>query len=101
MIGSGAQRARNNNPNYYNNLLEYSTKVHCISEVQIDLDVKRTYPDNPICITDSFSKQLKNVLLCYAIRNSSIGYCQGMNFIVGRLLLAINDEVYYKVNNAF
>lgn len=93
MISSRAQSAKNNNPNYYKDILKYSTKVHSISEVQIDLDVKRTYPDNPICTTDTFSKKLKNVLLCYAIRNSSIGYCQGMNFIVGRLLLTIDNEV--------
>ena len=30
--------------------------------------------------------------MCYSIRNTSIGYCQGMNFIVGRLLLIIDNE---------
>ena len=40
----------------------------------------------------SFLTKLKNILICYSIRNSSIGYCQGMNFIVGRLLLIMDNE---------
>jgi hypothetical protein len=35
---------------------------------------------------------LKNVLLAYSRRNISIGYCQGFNFIVGRLLKVFNNE---------
>jgi len=40
----------------------------------------------------SFLEKLKNILVCYSIRNTSIGYCQGMNFIVCRLLLIMNNE---------
>ena len=40
----------------------------------------------------SFLEKLKNILLCYSIRNTSIGYCQGMNFIVCRLLLIMDNE---------
>ena len=40
----------------------------------------------------TFLTKLKNILMCYAIRNTSIGYCQGMNFIVGRLLLIMDNE---------
>ena len=32
-------------------------------------------------------KGLKNVLYTYAIRNPSLLYCQGMNYIVGFLLI--------------
>ena len=39
-----------------------------------------------------FLSKLKNILICYAIRNTSIGYCQGMNFIVCRLLLIMGNE---------
>ena len=41
---------------------------------------------------NSFLEKLKNILICYSIRNTSIGYCQGMNFIVGRLLLIMDNE---------
>jgi len=40
----------------------------------------------------NFLEKLKNILICYSIRNTSIGYCQGMNFIVGRLLLIMDNE---------
>ena len=36
---------------------------------------------------------LSNVLICYSIRNSSIGYCQGFNFIALRLLKVTKSEV--------
>ena len=39
-----------------------------------------------------FIEKLKNILNCYSIRNSTIGYLQGMNFIVGRILLIIENE---------
>ena len=41
---------------------------------------------------NNFLEKLKNILICYSIRNTSIGYCQGMNFIVGRLLLIMDNE---------
>ena len=43
-------------------------------------------------MTESFLEQLKNILVCYSIRNTSVGYCQGMNFIGGRLLLIMGSE---------
>jgi len=36
---------------------------------------------------------MKNILLAYSRRNISIGYCQGFNFIVGRLLKIFEKEV--------
>ena len=39
-----------------------------------------------------FLDKLKNILMCYSIRNTTVGYCQGMNFIVGRLLLIMDNE---------
>jgi hypothetical protein len=40
----------------------------------------------------NFLDKLKNILMCYSIRNTTVGYCQGMNFIVGRLLLIMDNE---------
>lgn len=39
-----------------------------------------------------FIQKMRNILLCYSTRNTTIGYCQGMNFIVARLLLIMEDE---------
>jgi hypothetical protein len=35
---------------------------------------------------------LKNVLYTYVKRNPTIGYCQGLNFIVGRMIQYMNEE---------
>ena len=37
-------------------------------------------------------KALQRILLAYAWRNPSVGYCQGMNFIAGSLLLFMDEE---------
>jgi hypothetical protein len=81
-----------NNTGYYNKLLQYSKTIPCPSEKQIILDLRRTFPEEKDCMTDSFLEKLKNVLICYSIRNTSVGYCQGMNFIGGRLLLIMGNE---------
>jgi hypothetical protein len=41
---------------------------------------------------NTFLEKLKNILICYSTRNTSVGYCQGMNFIGGRLLLIMGNE---------
>jgi len=38
-------------------------------------------------------KILKNVLIAYSRRNTAIGYVQGFNFIAGRIIQIVNDEV--------
>ena len=56
------------------------------------MDIQRTFPDEKLCMEKPFLSKLKNILMCYSIRNTSIGYCQGMNFIVCRLLLIMDNE---------
>ena len=77
------------NPLYYDNLLKLSKEVPTSYENQIDKDIKRTsaksLDENP-----ELKTKMKNVLMCYSIRNSSIGYCQGFNFLVLRLLEVLN-----------
>jgi hypothetical protein len=43
-------------------------------------------------MSEKFLEKLKNILVCYSIRNTTVGYCQGMNFIGGRLLLIMGNE---------
>ena len=56
------------------------------------MDLKRTFPDEKECMKENFLEKLKNILICYSTRNTSVGYCQGMNFIGGRLLLIMGNE---------
>ena len=81
-----------NNDDYYQKLLKFSQEVKCPSSIQIDLDLRRTFPNEEQVMNDKFQESLKNVLLCYSTRNSSVGYCQGMNFVVSRLLLIMGNE---------
>jgi hypothetical protein len=92
LLCSGAKKEIENNKNYYKNLLELSKKIPCVYESQILKDVPRTRSEllkkNP-----SFKEKMKNILVCYSIRNNSIGYCQGFNFIIIRLLEVLQNEV--------
>ena len=92
MIGSGAKREMDNNRNYYKILLENTKNIPSPSENQIELDLKRTFPNEEKCMNEHFLQRMKNILLCYSTRNTTVGYCQGMNFLVARLLLIMDDE---------
>lgn len=56
---------------------------------QIEIDISRTFPD-----LKSFSEvpqqKLLRVLNAFAAHNPDVGYCQGMNFVVGLLLIVSN-----------
>ena len=92
LLCSGAKKEIINNKNYYKNLLELSKKIPCFYEAQILKDIPRTKPEIlkqfPI-----FKEKMRNILVCYSLRNNSIGYCQGFNFIVIRLLEVLQNEV--------
>ena len=82
------------NKNYYNNLLNnYPKNIPSIFESQIDLDLGRTYPSDPYFKDKENIKKLKNVLIAITRRESTIGYCQGFNFIVGKILKICENEV--------
>ncbi|XP_074243516.1 growth hormone-regulated TBC protein 1 isoform X2 [Saimiri boliviensis] len=58
-------------------------------------DLNRTFPDNvkfrkttEPCLQET----LYNVLLAYGHHNQAVGFCQGMNFIAGYLILITNNE---------
>ncbi|XP_051025908.1 growth hormone-regulated TBC protein 1 isoform X3 [Acomys russatus] len=58
-------------------------------------DLNRTFPDNVRfrkTADPCLQKTLYNVLLAYGLHNRGVGYCQGMNFIAGYLILITKDE---------
>ena len=66
--------------------------MKCEYSIQIDKDLKRSMYKNDTI----FIEKVRNVLTNYSIRNSSIGYCQGFNFIVEKIMkIMANNEVYY------
>ncbi|XP_040589498.1 growth hormone-regulated TBC protein 1 isoform X2 [Mesocricetus auratus] len=58
-------------------------------------DLNRTFPDNVRfrkTAEPCLQKTLYNVLLAYGLHNQGVGYCQGMNFIAGYLILITKNE---------
>ncbi|XP_029939686.1 growth hormone-regulated TBC protein 1-A isoform X1 [Salarias fasciatus] len=93
MAASGAQDQLEKNPGYYRSLLGAQHDPKLVETICTDLN--RTFPDNiQFRKTSSpcLQKALHNVLLAYGHHNPSVGYCQGMNFIAGYLLIITKDE---------
>lgn len=94
ILCSRAKQDLANNTFYYEDLLKLSKEVPSLYEKQIDKDIKRTNAES-LKKNPELKIKMKNILMCYSIRNSSIGYCQGFNFLVLRLLEVLKGEVIY------
>lgn len=92
---SGAKSCIELNPGYYQALkmsnLVYPSPVF----KSVEDDVNRTFQnqtDNPVKLQANITK-LRNVLVAYGLRNPTVGYCQGFNYIVARFIEAdLNEE---------
>ncbi len=82
-----------NNKDYYYNLMILCENTPLLHEAQIKADLKRTFPDDKSFNNEEIFIKMKRILNAYSVRNRSIGYCQGFNFIVARLIQVIEDEV--------
>ena len=88
-----------NNPRYYNHIINsFPGYIPSPYENQINLDITRTFPEDPFFKIEKNLNKLRRILLAYSRRNLSIGYCQGFNFIVGKLLKVIENEVIFLKN---
>uniref|UniRef100_A0A7S3G279 Uncharacterized protein n=1 Tax=Palpitomonas bilix TaxID=652834 RepID=A0A7S3G279_9EUKA len=86
----GATRAPGEMSYYARMLSESAAQNHpALKDIQKDLD--RTYKKHPFFNGIGYGR-LKNVLLAYAIRNKSVGYCQSMNYLAALLLLYMDEE---------
>ncbi len=84
--GASALMSLPENKNYYRNLKRLEMNYPNPSFNQIELDLRRTFFELKITKSEALIGKLRNVLVTYVKRNPTIGYCQGMNFLVGRLL---------------
>ncbi|CRK97796.1 CLUMA_CG011175, isoform A [Clunio marinus] len=85
---SGAQRAFEHNMNLYQHLLKSQYQKEIVEVVKID--IPRTFPEN--IYFETHHRALFNVLVAFAHQNKSIGYCQGLNYIGGLILIVTKDE---------
>ncbi|XP_044284485.1 growth hormone-regulated TBC protein 1 [Varanus komodoensis] len=93
MVVSGAQSRMEQNPGYYQKLLEGDKNDKLVETIKTDMN--RTFPDNVRfrkTADPCLQKTLYNVLVAYGHHNQSVGYCQGMNFIAGYLILITRNE---------
>lgn len=92
MFFSGAVNYQQENGYKYITSLKENSESSTIIET-IKIDMPRTFPDNIYFSTeDALQQQLFNVLVAFAMQNSDVGYCQGLNYIAGLLLLATKEE---------
>ena len=81
-------------PYYYNDILNlFPDYVPSLFEKSIENDLNRTFPDEEFFQNEDNINKIRNILKAFSRRNSSIGYTQGFNFIVGRLLQILGNEV--------
>lgn len=86
MFASGAQNLIVEYPDLYTTLRQQSPKQSVIDTIKTD--IPRTFPDNIFFNScNELPVQLYNVLVVYAHYNPEVGYCQGLNYIVGGLCL--------------
>ncbi|KAL5104746.1 TBC1 domain family member 2B [Taenia crassiceps] len=86
-------------PQYYQNLVNKvnDSQVDSCCRRQITLDVLRTFP-NHIAFNrpEGFGVQkMQEILQAFTIHNPAVGYCQGMNFIVGNASLFLDKETAF------
>ena len=63
--------------------------------IQIKKDLPRTFPDHP-ALDGRGRSALGRVLAAYVGYNDEDGYCQGMNFIAGVLILFLPEEIAFR-----
>lgn len=89
---SGAERLKFSSALTYSDLKQKAVTNNSVLE-SIRIDLPRTFPDNLYFTNHSqLPKSLFNVLATFAHQNTEVGYCQGLNYIAGLLLLATKDE---------
>ncbi|KAG7279319.1 hypothetical protein CRUP_025137 [Coryphaenoides rupestris] len=86
MCTSGAKEQLDRNPGYYQSVLGAQHDPKLVEAIRTENVLFRK--SSNACL----QKELFNVLAAYGQHNPAVGYCQGMNFIAGLLLLITMDE---------
>ncbi|TMW66609.1 hypothetical protein Poli38472_014585 [Pythium oligandrum] len=97
MAMSGAtEKKESEASDYYASLVAQLASRDSVSFRQIELDIDRTFGHSHTKIaTEARRSVLRRVLKTYSMRNPAVGYCQGLNFIVGFLTLGVDEETAF------
>jgi len=90
--GSGAKTLMNDNPGYYERLLKDVPHYPNPCFFQVELDLLRTFSTKDAVYSRNIEEKMRRVLGAYIKRNPTVGYCQGLNFIVAILLNKLEEE---------
>jgi Ca2+-binding EF-hand superfamily protein len=93
LVRSGAKEKRRQNPETYKTLNCQMEKGNPEVVEQIDKDLERTFPEHPFFMPGAPGLEImRRVLISFSLHTPSIGYCQGMGFVAGILLLFMEEE---------
>ncbi|CAG5136474.1 unnamed protein product, partial [Candidula unifasciata] len=87
-MGGSASDNSYSDANYDDLLKQLTTHQHAIL-----IDLGRTFPNHPYFSTPLGPGQLElfNLLKAYSLLDTEVGYCQGLSFIVGVLLMHMEE----------
>lgn len=91
-LSGGLQLLRTRRPNYVSH---FPAALSSSFAELIDLDIQRTFAEDPQWRERGYDQVTRRVLLAYADRNKTLGYCQGLSFIVGILVTVVNEEIAF------
>jgi hypothetical protein len=82
------------NPGQYQELLYRAKEIEepTTAMEEIDRDVARSLPSHTFYKEQSSLEMLRRILYAFSIRNTAIGYCQGMNIVGAMILLYMSEE---------
>ncbi|KAK9818215.1 hypothetical protein WJX72_008962 [[Myrmecia] bisecta] len=79
----------------YNVLLQISIGQEEVDEV-ISRDINRTFPEHPQFGFQQGQQALFRVLKAYSLHDLEVGYCQGMAFVAGIILMYVPEEPSFR-----
>ncbi|GMF17882.1 unnamed protein product [Phytophthora fragariaefolia] len=101
-LSGASEKQANAGPDYYANLVKEAETMETETFRQIELDIDRTFGHSGTTVSsDDGHDRLRRILRAYSLRNPSVGYCQGLNFIVAFLMLITDEEVVFWLLSVF
>lgn len=76
--------------NFYSQITARETDPPCMLDIRKDID--RTFPQHVYFRFQGGQQVLLNLLRSYALFDPDIGYCQGMGYLAGVLLMQMDEE---------
>jgi TBC1 domain family protein 5 len=77
---------------------EYQEKFNETLNI-IKLDIDRTFQEIDLFRNNNIKDSLSKILFVWSIENADVGYCQGMNEILGTIYYALYPTNFHKIEN--